>query len=623
MPSQIHEISAAFVFLHYVNTSTSRKGISRMDQADIKSTAAPVEAHSADSTSEKNDSLEDVKAQVAAKRSQRGLLSFEKTANVIEVLSSYLKTAGQLLHDGTAAYVFRDNTRELICLTPEDPKLQLLLGEIGLYPKEYLTKNVVDALRLLGLREGTHTMVHAFSYFDVKTSTVYVTDFAGGIYRIAPDGPAHVSNGTDNVLFRSQQRWTPLSVNVQDIVSTRLNWLDWLLNGTQFVEGVFTPRDQCDLFMLWTLSLFFPQLFPTRVVLAVIGERGSGKSSLLRRLGQMLFGPAFNVSALTSRPEDFDAAITNQPLVVADNADDAPAWLPDKLAVVATGGSIKRRVLYTTNSEQEFPIVTNLAITSRTPNFKRDDIAERLLPLHVERFGEFVPEADLQRELQEQRDRLMEAVFQSVWKSVMALEDAASERLKTTFRMADFANFALKVSPAVLHGREAAAKMLQRLSSRQVEFSVEEDPLPGYLDTWLTNEAGGTVNPGRELSTSDLGTELERCIQDDVPWQRGNAKSFGQYLRQRKATLQQLFEISVRTGHAGQTYVTIHRRRSGDLGDVDDASQSVDIACEGDMREGVRGSSLPGHPDHRTRSGQIQLNIPGRLRKQPWTALIR
>jgi hypothetical protein len=50
-----------------------------------------------------------------------------------------------------------------------------------------------------------------------------------------------------------------------------------------------------------------------------------------------------------ARPDDFEAAITADPLVVADNADDAPRWLPDRLAVVATGGTIKRRILYTTN----------------------------------------------------------------------------------------------------------------------------------------------------------------------------------------------------------------------------------------------------------------------------------
>ena len=52
---------------------------------------------------------------------------------------------------------------------------------------------------------------------------------------------------------------------------------------------------------------------------------------------------------LTAKPDDFDAAITSDHFVVADNADDAPPWLPDKLAVLATGGTIKRRVLYTTN----------------------------------------------------------------------------------------------------------------------------------------------------------------------------------------------------------------------------------------------------------------------------------
>src|SRR5262245_17012513 len=46
-----------------------------------------------------------------------------------------------------------------------------------------------------------------------------------------------------------------------------------------------------------------------------------------------------------ARSGRFDAAITTDPLVVTDNADEAPKWLPDRLAVVGTDGAIKRRIL--------------------------------------------------------------------------------------------------------------------------------------------------------------------------------------------------------------------------------------------------------------------------------------
>ncbi len=149
---------------------------------------------------------------------------------------------------------------------------------------------------------------------------------------------------TDGVLFIQKPDWKPLRLRFSPV--TRIDWSSWLLDGVQFVAGQsLTNTDQRLVFTLWVLTLFFPELFPTRIILTVIGEKGSGKTSLLRRVGQLLFGPAFDVTALTVKQDDFDAAITTDPFVVADNADDAPSWFPDKLAIVATGGTIKRRVL--------------------------------------------------------------------------------------------------------------------------------------------------------------------------------------------------------------------------------------------------------------------------------------
>jgi hypothetical protein len=150
-------------------------------------------------------------------------------------------------------------------------------------------------------------------------------------------------------------------------------------------EEFLTRADQQWLFRSWLHATLFPELFPTRPILAMIGTMGSGKTSVLRRIGQLLFGPKFQVMGMSDDPKDFDAAVTGEAFVAVDNADADVKWLDDKLAVVATGGTLKRRVLYTTNQLVEFPITAFVGITSRTPHFKREDVADRLLLFHVER----------------------------------------------------------------------------------------------------------------------------------------------------------------------------------------------------------------------------------------------
>ena len=164
------------------------------------------------------------------------------------------------------------------------------------------------------------------------------------------------------------------------------------------------------LFLVWFYSTFFRELFPTKVILATVGPKGSGKTTLHKRVGRLLFGPQFHPTDLTNDPKDLDAAITTEPFVVIDNADRHIPWLDDKLAIAATGGTIKRRVLYTTNRLVDYPIVAALGITSRTPHFRREDVADRLLILQVERFEAFVSAAHLDQDIERHRDALMTQV---------------------------------------------------------------------------------------------------------------------------------------------------------------------------------------------------------------------
>jgi ABC-type dipeptide/oligopeptide/nickel transport system ATPase component len=513
-----------------------------------------------------------VTKRIAAERGAKGVHAFEKNAKVVRLIIGALQKQGEFFNDGVRSYVFLRDGRVLLPLDFHEPGLELELVEYGLYPNEYVTKQVIDGLRLHALRYGGRIDVHAFSFYHRHSQAVYVYDFDGGVYRITPDGTDHVDNGTDGIIFIQNPQWTPLKLARSG--GRSLDWQSWLLQGIRFAPASLTEEDHRLLLRVWVLGLFFPQLFPTRPILTLIGEKGSGKSSLLRRLGQLLFGPKFNVTALTAKPDDFDAAITTDPLVVADNADEAPRWFPDRLAVVATGGTIKRRIYYTTNTVGDFPIRASLAITSRTPNFQREDVAERLLPLHLERFVEFRSEAELLADVQEKRDALVAAIMRDLSLVVIELKARSCDTIRSNFRMADFADFALKIAP-VVSTREQIAALLDRLSGQQVAFASEDEPLVVLIDDWLEDDTQH-VNIEREITLPLLGAELADIAGSQwLPWDRSNSKSFGQYFRTRKGTLRQLYGMTERRRHAGTTAVSFHHRRNGDLGDLGEQESST------------------------------------------------
>src|SRR3989441_12510602 len=257
--------------------------------------------------------------------------------------------------------------------------------------------------------------------------------------RIATYEIKEVPNGTDQKLFIQNPKWEPFTLQLTE---KRLPNVPGLLCGQlTFLSQKLTKIELQHLLHVWLLAMFFPERFKTRPILAAIGPKGSGKTTLIDQIGKILFGSAFKVAQLTDDPKDLDAALTSEFFVAIDNADRNINWLPDKLAVIATGGTIKRRTYYTTNKLVEFPLKAWVGITSRTPHFKREDVADRLLPFHIQRIPEFAAFHDIEQEVLQKHNLLLTALVRNVQIVLRHLSVKDTKRFQTTFRMVDYAYF--------------------------------------------------------------------------------------------------------------------------------------------------------------------------------------
>ena len=356
-------------------------------------------------------------------------------------------------------YVLLADNKEVIPFDADNDEYRLLMDRYGVSGKDGLFKPLLEHLDVRARNHGTQTEVHASSHFDRERFVCYLFNNADTVYRITPRGVDAVANGTDDVLFMTDRKRHPWTLLTR--VPSGVDLAGTLLGQIRLGVSALSAWAAWFLILVWFYSMFFRPLFPTRVILALVGEKGSGKTTLLKRIGRLIVGPSFDVTDTSQDPKDLDAALTAQPLVVIDNADRQLSWLDDKLAIVATGGSIKRRILYTTNKLAEFPIVAWVGITSRTPHFRREDVADRLLVINVERFDAFVSANHLDAEIERNRDALMTEVVSTLQKIVTELERQKHLQVQTTFRMADFAEFAVKIGPVFGIEREDVEEMLQ------------------------------------------------------------------------------------------------------------------------------------------------------------------
>jgi hypothetical protein len=468
---------------------------------------------------------------------------FEIHASVRNVIVKDMLDRGTFYHDHRQGYYFWGENKRLIALDDHDKELSLLLDKYGLNATEKPHSYMAEALHVESLERGAPTRVHRFTWFDRDAFTLYLYNHASGVYRITADGVELVDNGTDGVLFLYDRRNEPFSL-AEDAASCEGLFHEAITSKINFAtDGRLTVDDQQAVFNFWLLSTFFGTLLPTRPLLAFIGPKGSGKSHTLRKIGVLQFGPRFEVKNLPDKEDAFDAVTTNTHFAAFDNADSKVDWLPDRLAICATGGSVPKRVLYTTNTLIDFPITCFVGITSRTPHFQRDDVADRLLIHRVRRFndGEFISEEELLRAVVENRDRIMTDIVQQLQDAIKALWATAGRSYKTAFRMADWATFALRLADA--EGTRAPTEALfAKLCAEQDAFTLEGECLVDVLSYWLDVK----TNPGREVDAATLFEELKSlAAMNKLKWTYTSPRSLAQRLRNVLHNLKAAFRVEV------------------------------------------------------------------------------
>jgi len=470
---------------------------------------------------------------------------FEIHSQVAQKTIADLKVRGHFLNDGLHGYVFIEKEKKLVKIHPDEIECSLLLSRYGINSTERIFKYLLEALRVEALESGLHTEVHRFSYFDQSGFKIYLYNHSSQVYKISLDGTELVPNGTDGVLFLADSKTQPFTIAKTHSSSDSLDKV--LFCKVNYSSGLLTQDEQRLVFKLWFYSIFFPQMMTTKPILVLVGEKGSGKTSAIRKVGVLLFGKNFNVTPLSKDSRDFDAGVTNSIFLALDNADAKCPWLDDRLAVVATGGSIKLREYYTTNKLVEFPTCCYLALTSRTPHFRRDDVADRLILIKVMRFTQFRSESVLLTEISDERDVILSEVVSTLQDILPALKKDQDKEYPSMFRMADFYTFSMKVGPCLGIEKESMEEMFLKLARQQSYFSLEQDPTVVLLLLWAEK------NPDQEVTNKQLWERLKALAKEermDFPYKTGFA-SFSQIMSHLRPKLKDFFDISERSigGH--------------------------------------------------------------------------
>jgi hypothetical protein len=480
----------------------------------------------------------ELKAQIAAIRRRKRKKAFEIKQAVSELIIDDMLKKGRFYKTREKFCYYFDSEQKELYPIGDDELLGAHIGNTyGINPSEkeydYLIKEMIQE----ALIRGELTEVHQFAFYDTLKNILYVYNHNNGIYRLDGEEIKLVDNGFESVLFLGDPLCEPFEyVDIGD-----QKFLDPLMvDRINFGNGDGVNLDQEEQRWLWWILIhtnFFETLLPTKPIVAFIGPRESGKSMAQRLLLKVLFGSKFNVTSIT-KEDDFDAAVTANYIVAFDNVDGRIDWLNDKLAHTATGKMIQKRKLYTTNQNIRFFPKCFLMLNARTPRFKREDVTDRLLLFRTEPIEEKRSEAEMIDEVMGKRNEILSEIFNVLHIIVRELADE-EPNFTTAFRMADWAKLAWQIAKVPGHG-ETLLELLEKISTAQSEFLLEDDPIFLCLDAWL----GKPENVGREVTSSTLFNDFQLIAQEEgISFTYKNTKSFGIRLRSLIDDLREFFNV--------------------------------------------------------------------------------
>jgi len=496
---------------------------------------------------------------------------FEISNRVACIIRTDMLDRGKFYFNDQHAYYFFSAEKRLVQIDKGDKGFRDLMSEYGIKQSEPIMKYLMDDLQDEATKRGTQSEIYHTSFYDKHKFILYFDNHRNQIHRISREAIDLVDNGTDGVLFLEDNNAQAFELEEYDYKKDSLLHR-FLLDRINFAEDVFTQAELKLLFETYFYSLFFESIQPTKPILTFIGEKGSGKSLTLRKIGLILIGSKFNVENLPKDEERFDTSITNKYYIAYDNVDSKYSWLDDRLAAVATGVVITKRQLYTTNTLVTFIPRCFLAITSRNPQFRRDDVAERLLLFPTMQLIQKIGADLLIAEINDNRNKILYEIVQRLQEVVGWLKDFHSIQESGKFRMADFYRFAMKIA----RGRgieDMVIGIFKKLSQEQSTFTLEEDPILDLLMEWVELEGSDDLlepvkNSDREVTNAELCSELAALAEkNNLEFiYKNKTQGFAKRMANLRSNMESFFEISRRKIRGNRTVFKFRPKNDGEKG---------------------------------------------------------
>lgn len=315
-----------------------------------------------------------------------------------------------------------------------------------------------------------------------------------------------------------------------------------------FIRKHFNVKSDDEVYMLalylvtcfWGMNINHP-------VILLCGEKGSSKSTSLRKLERIIDPKTSDLISIQKGADGLELRLSNSYFCTLDNLSSISQNVSDLLARAATGGSVTKRALYQNTEEIVLNIKSLLAINSVSMVVRESDLLDRSLLINLTRIKpeEMKTEEEIWDEFEEDLPQILGCCFQILAKALNDKEVIEDIQL---VRMADFHVACIRIGKVIGLTAEKVTELLWMNQKRVNQQTLDEDMVAQCIISLMDE------HDKFNCSVSELLIELKHIAEENGISQNYLPKAPNQLskrLNKIKSNLQQMYNISYEIVNVG------------------------------------------------------------------------
>jgi len=395
---------------------------------------------------------------------------------------------------------------------------------------ETCIREVVSVLKGLGREVGTNAEVFVRFAFD-KSEGAYYVDLAetgnrkavkivAGSWEVVATAPVHFVRPSSMRTIPEPERKGDLEplwhiANIPD--GSRLLVITWLCECMR-LDAPF-------------------------VLLELVGEQGSAKSTTQNALRSLLDPNAANLRTVPKGREDLFISACENGIVTMENVSGLSLDIQDALCTLATGGGFAKRKLYTDSEEVVLQIRRPVVLNGITAVVTAQDLGDRTLSLELPPLnGRNEEESTLLRAFEQSRGRILGGLLDIFSRALAQLPGIEIPEAFPDRRLVSFLKLGMAVARVCGKDENEFLSAFESRRNAALARSLEGEAVAVALCGWIQQNPQGMTAPAGKLL--EVLTSF-RPLHCDM-WPR-SPRSFTNILRRLAPALRRMHGIECRS----------------------------------------------------------------------------